>query len=84
MKPASSHYLLIFFSYYIHTYADVRRAFSFLSISYSRATYNTHCTIMLGNQITFWSNVRLDQIAFEVVYEKRKKLRLLYEVKNRP
>ena len=26
--------------------------------------------IMLGNQITFWSNVRLDQIAFEVVYEK--------------
>ena len=27
---------------------------------------------MLGNQITFWSNVRLDQIAFEVVYEKRK------------
>ena len=31
----------------------------------------THiCDIMLENQITFWSNVRVDQIAFEVVYEK--------------
>lgn len=39
------------------------------------------CDIMLENQITFWSNVRVDQIAFEVVYEKRKKdkIRLLFE-----
>ena len=28
--------------------------------------------IISGNQITFRSNVRQDQIAFEVVYEKRK------------
>ena len=28
------------------------------------------CNIMLENLITFWSNVRVDQIAFEVVYEK--------------
>ena len=40
------------------------------------------CDIMLENQITFWSNVRVDQIAFEVVYEKEKdKIRLLFEEK---
>ena len=37
---------------------------------------------MLENLITFWSNVRVDQIAFEVVYEKEKdKIRLLFEEK---